>query len=133
MTPRALMSISLALAAGCVSPPAMPDAGTPGACFDNRDCPPGPLFFCNTITSQCAPGCLVKADCSAEVRKENALAVCAGQLGCECDRGQCVAALCASDLDCGPTQACRDGACVVPPEASTVAGCAVFPDYLVLR
>ena len=136
MFPRTLPLIALVFTSGCLCsiPPAVPDGGRlAGACFDDSNCPGVPLFFCHTVTSECEAGCREKTDCTAEVRKEHALAHCVAPLGCECDIGRCVAALCGSDLDCGPTQACRNGACVVPPEASKVAGCAVFPDYVILR
>lgn len=121
------------LLAGCTRPLAVPDAGAEVACFDDKDCPDRTLFFCNTVTSVCEPGCKAKSDCTAAVRKQFALTHCAAPLGCECDLGRCAAAVCASDLDCGPAEACRDGACVAAPDVSTVARCAVVPDFVVLR
>ncbi len=134
MLQRLVPSLALVLTAGCAGcGVSVPDAGRPSAaCFDDQDCDL-PLFSCNTMTSVCEPSCRAKSDCGADVRKQHALESCATPLGCECDMGKCVVAVCSSDLGCGPAQACRDGACVAPPEASAVAGCAVFPDYLVLR
>lgn len=106
--------------------------GSSGDCIEDIDCPDPQLFFCNTTTSKCEPSCRVKEDCSAAVRGEFALDYCNGALGCECDEGKCVGSLCSSDSDCG-TQVCRNGACVAPPAASTVAKCAISPDLVVAK
>jgi hypothetical protein len=67
------------------------------------------------------------------VRGPYALAYCdSNPLGCQCDQGRCVPALCGSDADCG-AQVCRDGACVPPPSSSTVAACEVFPKVAAIR
>lgn len=107
-------------------------AGGGGAqCFENMDCPDPQLFYCNTVTSTCQPGCRTRADCTAAVRGQYALVECSGTLGCNCDEGTCVAALCSVDGDCG-TQVCRGGRCVAAPAASAVAKCVVYPDALVM-
>jgi len=106
--------------------------GTSGDCIEDIDCPDPQLFFCNTTTSKCEPSCRVKEDCSAARRGQYALDYCNGSLGCECDEGKCVGSLCSADSDCG-SQVCRDGACVAPPAASSVARCAVTPDFVVLK
>lgn len=106
--------------------------GSSGDCIEDIDCPDPQLFFCNTTTSKCEPSCRVKEDCSAAVRGAFALDYCNGALGCECDEGKCVGSLCSSDSDCG-SQVCRNGACVAPPAASTVAKCAISPDLVVAK
>lgn len=106
--------------------------GTSGDCIEDIDCPDPQLFFCNTTTSTCEPSCRVKEDCSAARRGQYALDFCNGALGCECDEGKCVGSLCSSDADCG-SQVCRNGACVAPPAASTVAKCSVSPDFVVAK
>jgi hypothetical protein len=43
-----------------------------------------------------------------------------------------VGSLCSADSDCG-SQVCRNGACVAPPAASTVATCSITPDLVVMK
>jgi hypothetical protein len=107
------------------------DSGTQGCLYD-EDCPDPQLFGCNTQTSTCEPACRTKDDCGAAKRGQYALDYCANGLGCQCDEGKCVGALCASDTDCGATQVCRSGACVTAPAASTVASCQITPDVVVV-
>src|SRR4051812_10526536 len=104
--------------------------GGTGDCLDDNDCADPALFFCNQATSKCEPSCHSKDDCGAAKRGEFALDYCAGNLGCQCDEGKCVASLCSADADCG-SQVCRNGACVAPPAASDVSSCQVIPDYVV--
>ena len=137
--PRTLLIAlaAVALATACGPTPPKADGGTGGdggakGCFDDSECPNAQLFFCNTTTSTCEPSCRSKADCSAAVRGQYALMYCASGLGCECDEGKCVGSLCSADVDCGG-QVCRSGVCVDAPLASTVATCAVIPDYVVLK
>jgi len=119
-------------------PPATkPDGGTPqdagNTCADAIDCPDPQLFACNQTTLTCEPSCRVKTDCLAAARGQYALDYCdSSARGCECDEGKCVASLCSSDTDCG-SQVCRNGQCVAPPAASTVASCRITPDYVILK
>jgi hypothetical protein len=120
--------------AACGKPPAVqPDSGVVDeSCLDDTDCPGENLFYCDTIDSTCKPSCRSKADCSADVRGQYALDYCAGNLGCQCDEGSCVASLCSADVDCGATGTCRNGACVSDaPAASEVTKCTLTPDYVV--
>ena len=131
----ATLAVGLTLT-GCGPTPPKTDGGTGGGaggqCFENTDCPDSQLFFCNTTTSTCEPSCRTKADCTAAVRGEFALAYCDNSsLGCQCDEGKCVGSLCSSDADCG-TQVCRNGACVADPAQSTVAKCSITPDFQLL-
>lgn len=108
------------------------DGGPATPCFEDKDCPSIQLFFCNTTTSLCEPSCRMKAECTAAVRGIYALPHCDNNpLGCQCDYGRCKGALCSADSDCG-TQACRNGVCVAPPAASTVASCDVVPSFVVM-
>ncbi len=100
-------------------------------CVEDTDCPDPQFFFCNTVTSQCEPSCRSADQCNNRPTQYE-LAFCKGSLGCQCDEGKCVGSLCSSDSDCG-TQVCRNGACVPPPAASTVAKCQVTPDLVVMR
>lgn len=122
---------------GCPNPIPNPDGGTDGGnggeCFEDVDCPDPRFFFCNTTTSMCEPSCRQKVDCTAAERGEFALDYCAGNLGCQCDEGKCVAGLCGADSDCGATSVCRNGACVTAPTAADVDRCVVLPDYAVLK
>ena len=131
---------ALTFATGCVQKPSGIDGGVGGGgggkngdCFEDIDCPNAQLFFCNTTTSKCEPACRTPADCTATVRKQYALDYCASGLGCQCDEGKCVGSLCSADVDCGATQVCRSGKCIDAPAASTVASCAVIPDYVVMK
>lgn len=117
------------------------DGGGPGSgCLTDLDCPdplhPLPLLFmCNKLTARCEPGCINTEDCTAERRGEHAIEACRtdlGGLGCECDEGRCVTALCSADADCG-SRVCRNGVCVAPPEPSTVSRCAITPDLAVVK
>ncbi|MFL5318723.1 MAG: hypothetical protein ACJ790_03635 [Myxococcaceae bacterium] len=123
------------IAAGCGGTKAKPDAGGGAgggsdSCLDDTDCPDSNLFFCNQLTSKCEPSCHSKDDCGAAKRGEFALDYCAGNLGCQCDEGKCVASLCSADADCG-SQVCRNGACVAAPAATDVTSCQITPDYVV--
>lgn len=109
------------------------DGGPTDECFEDVDCPDPRFFFCNTTTSMCEPSCRQKNDCTATERGQYALDYCAGNLGCQCDEGKCVAGLCGSDSDCGATSVCRNGACVTAPTAADVDRCVVLPDYAVLK
>lgn len=131
-----LASVAL-IGAACGPPETTPDGGTDGGpvdetCVDDTDCPDPDLFFCNTTTSTCQPACRAKADCTAEVRGEFALTECEGNLGCQCDEGACVAALCSADADCGG-KVCRNGACVDAPAAATAQSCQITPDYAFVK
>jgi hypothetical protein len=107
--------------------------GIPVSCIDDTDCPDPQLFFCDTTLSQCRPACRTRAQCAATARGMYALAYCdSNPLGCQCDEGQCVVALCAQDSDCG-TLACRNGACVTPPLTAAVASCEVSPSIVLMR
>lgn len=130
---------ALALAAlgltACGPTPSGTDSGTGGGggtteeCVDDTDCPDPTYFFCNTVTFKCEPSCRTAAQCNNRPT-QYALDFCGGTLGCQCDEGKCVGSLCSSDSDCG-SQVCRNGACVAPPAASTVAKCAISPDFQV--
>ena len=107
--------------------------GGAGDCVDDLDCPSATLFYCDITLSQCAPGCRSRADCTAGVRGMYALAYCdRNQLGCQCDQGRCVPALCGADSECG-SLVCRSGACVPPPASSSVARCEVAPAMAAIR
>ncbi len=125
---------ALAFATACGSPPKIPDGGIDGGgmdgCENDSQCGNERFFAC--INLECQPSCRVKADCAKEERKEFALPQCASGLGCECDDFKCVGKFCSADVDCG-TQVCRSGACVDAPAATTVASCAVIPDFVVLK
>ncbi len=134
----ALAMASLALTA-CSASPAKPDSGTDaggpndGSCVEDTDCPDPTFFWCHNF--KCEPACRNKDDCSDARRGEFALPFCStadGKLGCQCDEGSCVGSLCSSDADCG-SQVCRNGACVAPPAASTVASCQITPDLVVMK
>ncbi|MFT3836029.1 MAG: hypothetical protein QM723_03400 [Myxococcaceae bacterium] len=133
---RYALSLSLlALLTGCPSDKPKMDGGTDSGmtgCFADSDCPDPQLFFCNSANSTCEPSCHNKGDCSDATRGQYKLDYCGGTLGCQCDEGRCVAGLCGSDSDCG-SSVCRDGKCVMPPAASTVASCAVIPDYVAMK
>lgn len=116
---------------GCPTPTPTPDASTPG-CTDDESCGPAGLFFCDFASDQCRPACRATADC-ANRPAEFALEACAGPLGCVCDQGTCVTALCSTDTDCGAQQACRNGSCVAPPTAGVVSRCSISPDAVVTR
>ncbi|MFT3708930.1 MAG: carboxypeptidase-like regulatory domain-containing protein [Archangium sp.] len=124
---------ALALAA-CSPPPPKPDGGTDAGasedCVDDTDCPDSTYFFCNTQTSKCEPACRTAAQCNMRPAQYT-LDFCGGTLGCQCDEGKCVGSLCSADSDCG-SQVCRNGACVAPPAAATVAKCAITPDLAVV-
>jgi hypothetical protein len=124
---------ALALAA-CSPPPPKPDGGTDAGasedCVDDTDCPDSTYFFCNTQTSKCEPACRTQAQCNMRPAQYT-LDFCQGSLGCQCDEGKCVGSLCSADSDCG-SQVCRNGACVAPPAAATVAKCSVTPDLAVV-
>ncbi len=126
---------ALALTTGCPSDKKPTDGGqadSGSGCYADSDCPDPQLFFCNSATSMCEPSCRTKADCSAATRGMYALDYCNGTLGCQCDEGRCVAGLCGSDSDCG-SSVCRDGACVPAPAATTVAKCAMIPDFVAMK
>lgn len=131
----ATIAISALALTACPTPPAV-DGGTGGGggtmsddCVDDTDCPDSTYFFCNTETSKCEPACRTAEQCNNRP-SEYALDFCGGSLGCQCDEGKCVGSLCSADSDCG-TQVCRNGACVAPPAATTVAKCSVTPDLQV--
>lgn len=129
-------AFTVVLLAACPKAP-KPDGGTPvdggNTCADAIDCPDPQLFACNQTTLTCEPSCRVKADCTAASRGPYALDYCdSSARGCECDEGRCVASLCSSDVDCG-SQVCRNGQCVAPPTAASVASCKVTPDYVILK
>ncbi len=102
-------------------------------CAVDQDCVDPELFICDTATSRCVAACRTEADCRGERRGKHALAVCdeAGGRGCICDMNRCLPAVCADDSDCDGDRACRDGACVAPPEPSQVASCEVTPAVVV--
>lgn len=131
----AASALALALAA-CSPPVPTPDGGTGGGggttgdCVEDRDCPDSTYFFCNTQTSKCEPSCRTAANCNMRPT-EYTLDYCQGSLGCQCDEGKCVGSLCSADSDCG-SQVCRNGACVAPPAATTVAKCSITPDLAVV-
>lgn len=138
-----LASLSLALTA-CPGPtPGGEDGGPPVepcdanagdcTCVVDEDCPDPALFFCNQTTSTCQPACRSKTDCTSAVRGEFALAYCDGNLGCQCDEGTCVAALCSADVDCGANSACRNGTCVPAPTAATAQTCQITPDFAIVK
>ncbi|AKQ65964.1 hypothetical protein A176_002876 [Myxococcus hansupus] len=102
-------------------------------CAVDQDCSDPDLFICDTATARCVAACRTQADCRGERRGIHALAVCddAGGLGCQCDMNRCLPAVCAADSDCESDEACRDGACVAPPEPSQAASCEVTPAVVV--
>jgi hypothetical protein len=117
---------------GCPTAAPTPDASTPTGCTDDESCGPAGLFFCDFQSSQCRPACRASSDCASRPA-EFALEACAGPLGCVCDQGTCVTALCSTDADCGGQQACRNGSCVAPPAAEVVSRCSISPDVVVAR
>jgi hypothetical protein len=119
--------VSLVGLSGCMTE--MSPVLDAGQCVDDRDCPDPKYFFCNTQTSQCEPACVTSVECNMRPA-EFALELCAGPLGCWCDQGTCIAAMCVEDSDCGAL-ACRNGACVEPPPETAVARCAVIPDLVI--
>ncbi|MBL9037395.1 MAG: hypothetical protein JNG84_02665 [Archangium sp.] len=126
---------ALVALAGCGATSPGVDAGIdagPKGCVTSDDCPDSRLFSCNVETQQCEPACRTKDDCGAMARGSYALDFCGGSLGCQCDEGRCVGALCSADSDCG-TQVCRNGACVPPPAATEATKCQVIPDFVVLK
>src|SRR4051794_9988853 len=77
------------------------DAGSAQtACVVDTDCPDPTLFVCSSNSFKCEPSCHVASDCGADHRGAFPLAYCAGPLGCQCDQGECVKALCSADPDC---------------------------------
>ena len=102
-------------------------------CAVDQDCVDPDLFICDTATSRCVAACRTEADCRGERRGIHALSVCddAGGRGCMCDMNRCLPAVCAADSDCDSDEACRDGACVAPPEPSLAASCEVTPAVVV--
>ncbi len=106
----------------------VPDAGP--QCVDETDCGTDGLFFCDYTVSRCVPRCATRTDCDRS--GELAIEECAGPLGCQCDQGRCVTALCSADAECG-AQVCRNGACVTPPAPEVVSRCSITPDVAVLR
>ncbi|WP_225409533.1 carboxypeptidase regulatory-like domain-containing protein [Stigmatella hybrida] len=110
------------------------EAPTPSSpCSVDEDCPDPALFFCNAATSRCEASCRTALDCGAERRGTFALGECdRNPLGCQCDEGKCVLALCAGDAACG-AQVCRDGRCVAPPPAAQAATCQVTPAFAMGR
>ncbi len=105
------------------------DSGTANECTRDEDCPAANLFQC--INFECVASCRTKTDCTDATRKEHKLAQCSGALGCECEDFKCVGALCSDDSQCDSSTVCRNGACVTPPVAATVASCAITPDLVV--
>ncbi|MCP3100411.1 carboxypeptidase regulatory-like domain-containing protein [Myxococcus sp. K15C18031901] len=103
-----------------------------GPCTVDQDCPDAALFICNTALSRCEPACRTREDCGAARRGEYALSFCdTGSLGCQCDMQRCVVAVCATDVECGVDEVCRNGTCVAPPAAVLAASCQVTPDVVV--
>lgn len=133
----ALLCVGLAWS-GCASdegaePPSTPVVEPGAACTVDQDCPDPALFFCNTAVSRCEAACRTREDCGAARRGAFALPECdTNPLGCQCDQGKCVVSLCSRDADCG-AQVCRNGACVAPPAAASVASCQVTPDFVLGR
>ncbi|MFY2559517.1 carboxypeptidase regulatory-like domain-containing protein [Corallococcus terminator] len=103
----------------------------PGPCAVDQDCPDAALFICNTALSRCEPACRTRSDCEDRRRQQYALAMCDNPMGCQCDMNRCVVGLCATDVDCGADQVCRNGTCVVPPAATLAASCQVTPEVVV--
>lgn len=124
--------VVVALLAGCPAAPPTPDASSPVGCVEDRDCGPDGLFFCDTRQGECRPACRRSADCGARPA-EFALEACAGPLGCACDQGTCVTALCSVDADCGAQLACRNGSCVTPPGVEVVSRCSISPEVVVVK
>lgn len=136
-TPSVATLAILALAVGCsrggMIPSPAPDAGVAvTACFTDSDCPDPQLFACSPSTFTCQPSCRVAADCNASHRGAFPLPYCDGPLGCQCDQGQCVKALCSSDTQCA-SGVCRNGECVAPTAVTAVARCSLAPSEAVLR
>ena len=146
---RKTLWAALALAAlsltACGPTPPKTDGGAGGGggaadeCVDDSDCADPQYFYCNTVSFKCEPSCRTAAQCNpaggtagGQRPAQFPLDFCNGSLGCQCDEGKCVGSLCSADSDCG-TQVCRNGACVAPPAATTVAKCSVTPDFQVLR
>jgi hypothetical protein len=133
-TARWCVLVALA-ATACNTTSQPPFDGGPQGCLLDTDCPDRVLFYCDTVTAQCLPGCVNREDCSAARRGQYALPECStdgGGLGCQCDEGRCVVSLCSSDAECGAL-VCRNGACVAAPASAAIAGCQVVPDLVVLR
>jgi len=128
---------ALGVLAGCGmssdTPPGIPgdNKPLPGPCAVDQDCPDPALFFCNTALSRCEPACRSRSDCEEDRRQQYALAMCDNPMGCQCDMNRCVVGLCATDVECGGTQVCRDGACVAPPTKEVAASCQVTPEVVV--
>lgn len=115
-----------------MGPPLGDSPSTP--CTVDQDCPNPELFFCNTVTSLCAPACRTQEDCGAAKRGQYALPECdSNPLGCQCDMGKCVVSLCSRDADCQEPLVCRDGRCGAPPPVSKAASCQVVPDFVIGR
>ncbi|MGV3620128.1 MAG: carboxypeptidase regulatory-like domain-containing protein, partial [Archangium sp.] len=139
VTRKTLFAHMVALSAlglmACPPPTPGPDGGTGGGsqegCIDDTDCGDPTYFFCNTVTAECEPSCRTNAQCNQRPAGAE-LPECMGALGCQCDDAKCVGTLCSSDSECG-TQVCRNGACVTPPTAATVAKCEITPDLAVMR
>lgn len=127
-------------ASGCdTAPPppdeAQPDAGVtlPTSCVVDQDCPNPALFFCNSAAARCEPACRTQRDCGAAERGPYALPQCdSNPLGCQCDEGRCVVALCSADSECNG-QVCRNGRCVQPTTLPAAARCQVVPEVLLGR
>ncbi|MDQ3263410.1 MAG: hypothetical protein M3Y59_07090 [Myxococcota bacterium] len=114
------------------------DGGIPaeGACTDDLECAPDggdpSLFRCNLTHYRCEAACRTRADCGAESRGEYALSFCDGPMGCQCQEGRCVQALCSVDADCGEGS-CRNGECLPPGQsAAAPARCELVPPFAVV-
>lgn len=138
-TPAAL---ALLLGLACSAPlPLGPDGGDGGIaevgeCTDDLECAPDggdpSLFRCNLTHYRCEAACRTRAECGAESRGEYALAFCEGPMGCQCQEGRCVQAMCSVDPDCGEGS-CRNGECVPPGQASAApARCELVPSFSVV-
>lgn len=91
-------------------------------------------WYCNASTALCEAACRTNDNCNPGTRQSEALAQCAGALGCVCDEGRCIGSQCSDDSQCSTdgTSVCRSGACVTPPAASTVTSCEIVPNFAVL-
>lgn len=127
-------------ASGCDTEPTAPeqppaDAGValPASCVVDQDCPDPALFFCSSASARCEPACRTQRDCGAAARGPYALPECdSNPLGCQCDEGRCVVALCSADSECSG-QVCRNGRCVQPDALPAAARCRVVPEVLLGR
>jgi hypothetical protein len=127
-------------ASGCDTAPPPPDqpppdagVGLPTSCVVDQDCPNPALFFCNSAAARCEPACRTQRDCGAAERGQYALPQCdSNPLGCQCDEGRCVVALCSADSECNG-QVCRNGRCVQPATLPAAASCRVGPEVLLGR